>query len=339
VFGLDGEQQEPFILHYNFPPYSVGEVRPLRGPGRREIGHGALARRGLAAAVPPFEEFPYTIRIESEISESNGSSSMATVCGGCLAMLDAGVPMKRPVAGIAMGLITDGERTVVLSDILGDEDHLGDMDFKVVGTEQGITALQLDNKIGGLAPGDLAEALEQAQTGIRHILGEMAKTLAAPRKELSTFAPRVFTTAILPESIGALVGPRGANIKAIQASTEARISINDDGRVHVYASDGVKAKRALQAVGKSAGIVCKGKYYTGIVTKVTEFGAFVRVNEVNEGLVPRDELEERAGRRHPSEVVAENDEVVVRVLGLDERGRLRLSRRAAIDVDPALIEY
>ena len=338
-FGLDGESEDAFILHYNFPPYSVGEVRALRGPGRREIGHGALARRGLAAAVPDFNKFPYTIRVESEISESNGSSSMATVCGGCLAMLDAGVPLTRPVAGIAMGLITDGERTAVLSDILGDEDHLGDMDFKVVGTAKGITALQLDNKIGGLEAKDLETAIQQASAGLRHILGEMAKTLSAPNEEMSTYAPRVFSTSILPESIGALIGPRGANIKAIQADTDARITTDDNGVVHVYAADGQRAKRALQAVGKAAGIVCKGKYYTGVVTKAADFGVFVRINEVNEGLVPRDELQDRSGRAAPDEVVGEGDEIVVRVLGLDERGRLRLSRRAALGIDPAMIEF
>ena len=325
---LGGLRQERFLLHYNFPPYSVNEIRPLRGPGRREIGHGFLARRGLAHALPDFADFPYVIRIESEISESNGSSSMATVCGGTLAMLQAGVPLAEPVAGIAMGLVTDGARTAVLSDILGDEDHLGDMDFKVVGTAQGITALQLDNKVGGLTDAQLATALAQARAGRLHILGEMSKTLAAPAADLSRYSPRVSRTEILPEAIGVLVGPRGANIKAIQAATGARVQVDDDGQVLVYAADAGKAQRAMRLVHDAAGVVSKGRLYRGQVQLVREFGAFVRINAMNEGLVPQEEL---------GEPVASGDEIVVMVLGADDRGRLRLSRKQALGADEAAI--
>ncbi len=340
VFELGGERREHFILHYNFPPYSVGECRPLRGPGRREIGHGNLARRGLAAVVPAFDAFPYTLRVESEISESNGSSSMATVCGGCLAMLHAGVPLARPVAGIAMGLVTDGERTAILSDILGDEDHLGDMDFKVVGTAEGITALQLDNKIGGLDFDILGQALDQAVDGIEHILAEMAKTLEGPAEVLPKYAPRAIRTAITPDSISVLVGPRGSNIKGIQASTGARVSVDDEGVVHIYAADEATATKALKAVGKSAGIVESGKYYTGRVTGAKDFGVFVRINDVVEGLVPNNELRDnqRGGKAEPDEF-PQDKEVRVRVLGVDDKGKLKLSIRAALGVDEALVEF
>ena len=334
---LDGRRDEHFFLHYNFPPYSVGEARPLRGPGRREIGHGHLARRGLVPVMPSFDEFPYTIRIESEISESNGSSSMATACGGCLALMDAGVPIKRPVAGIAMGLVSDGERMAILSDILGDEDHLGDMDFKVVGTEEGVTALQLDNKIGGLTRDQLAAALEQARQGRLHILGEMAKTMAAPREGVAKRAPQVLKTAIQPDSVAVLIGPRGQTIKGIAAATGANVNVDDDGVVRVYAPDEAAAKKALTMVGKTAGVVRRGGYYTGTVTGVKDFGMFVRINDVTEGLCAREEIAERGQK--PEKDWTSGDEIVVRVVGLDDRGRLKLSRRAAVDVDPALIEW
>lgn len=327
--GLDGSTQQRFLLHYNFPPYSVGEARPLRGPGRREIGHGTLARRGLTAVLPDMEHYPYTVRVESEISESNGSSSMATVCGGSLAMMHAGVPLRRPVAGIAMGLVTDGERTAILSDILGDEDHLGDMDFKVVGTAEGITALQLDNKVGGLASETLAEALDQARRGRLEILEAMARTLAAPNRDVSPHAPQVLETAILPSSIGQLVGPKGANIRSIQEDTGARVSIADDGRVTVYASERTAAQKALARVFDAAGVLRVGTVYPGVVTGVKDFGVFVRINAINEGLVPREELGGRKGQR-PDEIVSSGDEVEVEVLGADDRGRLRLSRRRAL---------
>jgi polyribonucleotide nucleotidyltransferase len=329
IEGLGGMREERFLLHYNFPPYSVGEVRPLRGPGRREIGHGFLARRGLLPLLPPFEDFPYTIRVESEISESNGSSSMATVCGGTLAMLHAGVPLRASVAGIAMGLVTDGARTAVLSDILGDEDHLGDMDFKVVGTARGITALQLDNKVGGLTHEQLTQALAQAAAGRAHILGEMAKMIAEPKPELAARAPRVAKTTVMPSSLGALVGPRGANLRAIETATGARVSIDDDGAVLVYAADARSAKKAMVMVQRTAGVLKAQKLYRAVITGVKDFGAFARINDVNEGLIPSGQQGEKP--------LAEGSEVVVRVHGTDGRGRLRLS--LVPDADEALIEY
>ena len=332
----DGEV-ERFLLHYNFPPYSVGEIRPLRGPGRREIGHGSLARRGLLSALPTLENYPYAIRIESEITESNGSSSMATVCGGAMAMLHAGVPMTAMVAGIAMGLISDGSRSVVLSDILGDEDHLGDMDFKVVGTEQGVTAIQLDNKLGGLTLELLASALDQAKRGRIHILREMQKTITEPQ-DPSRFVPRAMRTAIMPDAIGALIGARGANIKAITAQTGAKVSVDDTGSVLVYATDGHAAKMAMQLVNRAAGVLKKGRCYRGTVTTVKDFGAFVRVNAVNEGLVPVEELDDKPVR-HASDIAKEGEEMIVCVLGADDRGRLRLSRRLAKGVGESQIEF
>ncbi|MCB9871858.1 MAG: polyribonucleotide nucleotidyltransferase [Planctomycetes bacterium] len=331
---VGGRREERFILHYGFPPYSVGETRPLRGPGRREIGHGHLARRGLEPVLPDPQMFSYTLRIDSEISESNGSSSMATVCGASLALFQAGVPMQRATAGIAMGLIQHGDATVILSDIVGEEDHLGDMDLKVVGTEQGITALQLDNKIGGLRLETLRDALQQARIGRMHILAEMAKTIAAPAAEMPPLAPRVSRIAILPDSVGILVGPRGAQIKQIQAESGARITVDDHGTVLIYATEGVSADKARRLVQQAVGVLEAGKYYRGTVTGVKDFGVFVRVNEVSEGLVPNDQV----GGKHDARP-KEGDAVVVRVLGADERGRLRLSLRAAEGIEPGRIEY
>ncbi|MEZ5962332.1 MAG: polyribonucleotide nucleotidyltransferase [Planctomycetota bacterium] len=336
--GLGNDSVDHFILHYNFPPYSVNEARPLRGPGRREIGHGNLAKRGLQRVMPTFADYPYTVRVESEIAESNGSSSMATVCGGCLALMDAGVPLVRPVAGIAMGMIGDGGKVAILSDILGDEDHLGDMDFKVVGTERGVTALQLDNKIGGLTRDTLAKALAQARDGRMHILREMEKVLACPRAEAPRHAPRAVRTAVMPNAIGAVVGPKGQNIRAIQAATGARIAIEDSGEVLVYAAEAYAAQQALRMVQRIAGILRTGNYYNATVTSVKDFGAFVRVNDVNEGLVPAEELIDRPGQR-PSDVVQEGDSLVIRVLGADTRGRLRMSRRQAVGVDDSQVTF
>jgi polyribonucleotide nucleotidyltransferase len=333
----DEGKSERFLLHYNFPPYSVGEIRPLRGPGRREIGHGSLARRGLRAAMPAPSDFPFTIRIESEITESNGSSSMATVCGGTMAMLHAGVPLLRPVAGIAMGLISDGQRHAVLSDILGDEDHLGDMDFKVVGTERGITAIQLDNKLGGLPDAVLQQALDQARAGRLHILGEMRKTIAEPAKP-SRFVPQAMRVAIMPDAVGALIGARGANIKAITESTKAKVSVGDDGEVLIYATEAHAAQRARTLVLRSAGVLQVGRCYRGTVTGVKDFGAFVKINAANEGLVPIEELDKQPVR-HAGDVAREGEEMIVTVLGADDRGRLRLSRKQALGVDDAQIEY
>ncbi|MEM7203034.1 MAG: polyribonucleotide nucleotidyltransferase [Planctomycetota bacterium] len=338
IESLAGMRNEQFLLHYNFPPYSVNEARPLRGPGRREIGHGFLARRGLLPLLPSFADFPFTIRLESEISMSNGSSSMATVCGGCMAMLDAGVPLSAPVAGIAMGMVSDGERLEVLSDILGDEDHLGDMDFKVVGTHRGITALQLDNKIGGLSAAQLAAALEQAGEGRRHILDEMAKVIDDRRDEPSQYAPRFEKTAIMPSAIGQLVGPRGANIRGIEAETGARVTIDDDAVVRVYAADPRRARTAMAMVQRAAGVLTAQHYYRAVITSVRDFGAFARVNQANEGLIPLEELDDKLPRR-PGDVVSEGAEIVVKVLGIDGKGRLRLSRKQALGVDEALIVF
>ena len=335
--GDESGSSDRFLLHYNFPPYSVGEIKPLRGPGRREIGHGSLARRGLRPMLPDGPTFPYTIRVESEITESNGSSSMATVCGGTMAMLHAGVPLRRMVAGIAMGLISDGTRHAVLSDILGDEDHLGDMDFKVVGTEVGITAIQLDNKLGGLPDEVLAQAFAQARTGRLHILAEMKKTIAAPA-EPSRFVPRAMRLSIMPDAVGALIGARGANIKAITESTGAKVTVGDDGEVLVYATDQVSAQRARVLVQRSAGVLKVGRCYRGTVTGVKDFGAFVKINAVNEGLVPIEELD-RVPVRAASDIAREGEEMIVAVLGADDRGRLRLSRRQALGVDEAQIEF
>ncbi|MAD34452.1 MAG: polyribonucleotide nucleotidyltransferase [Planctomycetes bacterium] len=333
----DETDRKSFFLHYNFPPYSVGETRPLRGPGRREIGHGSLARRGLQPLMPTQTRFPFTVRVESEITESNGSSSMATVCGGSMAMMHAGVPIDRPLAGIAMGLISDGARHAVLSDIIGDEDHLGDMDFKVVGTERGITAIQLDNKLGGLPDEVLAKALEQARDGRLHILAEMAKTIAAPG-EPSRHVPQAFHISIMPDAVGALIGPRGANIKGITEATGAKVSVNDEGGVLIYATDATSATRAREMVQRSAGVLHVGKCYRGTVTGVKDFGAFVRINAVNEGLVPIEELDKDRVQR-AADVAKEGDEMIVAVIGADDRGRLRLSRRQALGVTDAQIEF
>ena len=337
IDALQGTSRSTFYLHYNFPPYSVGEAGRMMGPGRREIGHGSLARRGLRCVLPAASDFPFTIRIESEITESNGSSSMATVCGGTMAMLHAGVPLQRPVAGIAMGLVSDGTRHAVLSDILGDEDHLGDMDFKVVGTERGITAIQLDNKLGGLPDEVLAQAFAQAREGRLHVLAEMAKTIAEPAAP-SRFVPRALRIAIMPDAVGALIGARGANIKAITESTGARVSVDDSGEVLIYATEQEGAQRAAVLVQRSAGVLKVGRCYRGTVTGVKDFGAFVRINAVNEGLVPLEELDRQPVRR-AGDVAREGEEMIVAVIGADDRGRLRLSRRQALGVDEAQIEY
>ncbi len=325
-----GMESRRFLLHYNFPPYSVGEVRALRGPGRREIGHGNLARRALVPVLPEWNVFPYVIRVESDISESNGSSSMATTCGGCLALMDAGVPIRAPVAGIAMGLVSDGARFAVLSDILGDEDHLGDMDFKVTGTERGITAVQMDNKVGSLPREVLARALEQAQRGRLHILAEMKKALSAPRAELKEHAPRVTSVRIAPASIPELIGPRGANLKELRAQFGVEVSIDDAGFALIYANDAVRARGAARRVRELAGVVQVGKLYRGRVNGVKEFGAFVQIFRSAEGLVHVSEWDlQRIADLNL--VTREGDSVLVRVLGVDDRGKLRLSRRAALD--------
>jgi polyribonucleotide nucleotidyltransferase len=316
--GLFGKEERRFLLHYNFPPFSVGETRPLRGPGRREIGHGNLAWRAISEVLPPFETFPYSIRIESDILESNGSSSMATVCGGCLALLSAGVPLKTRVAGIAMGLIEEESKITILSDILGDEDHLGDMDFKVTGTTQGITALQMDNKLGGLKEEVLQKALTQARSGLNHILNEMAQILPEKNqpKDVAEHAPQVKTIRIQRDLIGALIGPKGKNIQELQAKTGAQISVNDEGLVTIYAKDGNSSRAAAEAVRRCGAKVRVGQRYKGKVTGVKDFGVFVRIFDSAEGLVHKSAL----GKIRPQE----GEELTVEVKGVDQRGKIKL---------------
>jgi polyribonucleotide nucleotidyltransferase len=322
-----GETTKSFMLHYNFPPFSTGEVRPIRGTSRREIGHGNLAERALHAVLPPFDEFPYTIRIVSDVLESNGSSSMATICGGSLALFDAGVPIRSPVAGVAMGLIKEGKRYAILTDILGTEDHLGDMDFKVAGTEKGITSIQMDIKIQGLDLKIMQEAMAQARLGRLHILGEMDKALPAVRDDLSPFAPRIITVTINPEKIGELIGPKGKTIRGIQEETGAEITVDDSGLVTIAAVGGEAMERARQMVKAITAEPEIGATYEGTVKSTTAFGAFVEIMPGTEGLVHISEL--KHGRTEKTEdVVKKGDRVRVKVLDRDERGRLRLSMKA-----------
>jgi len=326
---LGGQSFKKFMLHYNFPPFSVNETKPLRGPGRREIGHGALAERALRNMMPKSESFPYTVRLVSDILESNGSSSMASVCGGTLALMDAGVPIKAPVAGIAMGLVKEGDKVAILSDILGDEDHLGDMDFKVCGTSKGITSIQMDIKITGLTTEIMRTALEQARQGRIHILGEMLKTMAEARKEISPFAPRITTLQIRPEFIKNVIGPGGKVIKDIIARTGTTINIDDSGRVDIASSnvDAVKAAIAMiQALTREAEI---GKIYTGTVRKIAEFGAFVELFPGTDGLIHISELSDKRVKS-VSDVLKEGDEVLVKVVSIDKTGKIRLSRKEAM---------
>ena len=324
-----GETTKSFMLHYNFPPFSTGEVKMIRGTSRREIGHGNLAERALQAVLPPFEEFPYTIRIVSDILESNGSSSMASVCGGSLSLFDAGVPMRAAVAGVAMGLIKEGKKYAILTDILGTEDHLGDMDFKVAGTETGITSIQMDIKIQGLDLDIMKEALAQAKEGRLHILGEMKKSLAAPRADLSPFAPRIVTLTINPEKIGDLIGPKGKTIRGIQDETGAELTVDDSGLVTIAAVGGEAMERARQMVMQITAEPVVGETYEGPVKSTTAFGAFVEIMPGTEGLVHISELQ--WGRTEKTEdVVKRGDRVKVKLIDRDERGRLRLSMKALL---------
>ena len=323
------ETTKTFMLHYNFPPFSTGEVRPVRGTSRREIGHGNLAERALQPLLPEFDKFPYTVRIVSDILESNGSSSMATVCGGSLALFDAGVPFGAPVAGVAMGLIKDGPRYAILTDILGTEDHLGDMDFKVAGTAQGVTSIQMDIKIQGLDLSIMKEALARAHEGRMHILGEMNKALAQPRADLSPYAPRIVTLTINPEKIGDLIGPKGKTIRGIQDETGAELTVDDTGLVTIAAVGGEAMERA-RAMGKALTQEPEiGSTYEATVKSTTAFGAFVEILPGTEGLVHISEL--RHGRTEKTEdVVKRGDRVKVKLIDVDERGRLRLSMRALL---------
>ena len=326
IDSLEGTYKERFLLHYNFPPYSVGETGRMGSPGRREIGHGKLAWRAIRPMLPTPAEFPYTIRIVSEITESNGSSSMATVCGSSLALMDAGVPLKRPTAGIAMGLILEGERFAVLSDILGDEDHLGDMDFKVAGTEEGITSLQMDIKIAGITAEIMRVALAQAKDGRIHILGEMAKALTGARAELGEFAPRIETLKIPTDKIREVIGTGGKVIREIVEKTGAKVNIEDDGTVKVASSDGNAIKAAIAWIKSIATDPEPGQIYEGTVVKVVDFGAFVNFYGSKDGLVHVSQLAK--GRvNKPSDVVKEGQKVKVKLMGFDDRGKVRLSMR------------
>lgn len=329
IDALEGEYYKTFMLHYNFPPFSVGETKPLRGPGRREVGHGALAERALKAMVPSKQEFPYTIRIVSDILESNGSSSMATVCGGTLALMDAGVPIKAPVAGIAMGLIKEGDKVIVLSDILGLEDHLGDMDFKVTGTSKGITALQMDMKIEGITIDVMRTALQQAKEGRLHILGKMLETLAAPRKDLNPFAPRIITMQINPDKIKDVIGSGGKVIRSIVEQTGAKIDIEDSGVINIASSDEAaanKAKEIIRGIVQDAEV---GKLYMGKVRKIMDFGAFVEIFPGTDGLLHISQISDQRIEKVTDEL-KEGDEVLVKVLEIDRQGKIRLSRKEAM---------
>jgi polyribonucleotide nucleotidyltransferase len=327
IDALEGDYREHFLLHYNFPPYSVGEVGFLRSPGRREIGHGKLAWRAVRPLLPSREQFPYTVRLVSEITESNGSSSMATVCGSSLALMDAGVPIGRPVAGIAMGLIKEDERVAVLSDILGDEDHLGDMDFKVAGTEAGVTSLQMDIKIAGITEAIMRTALTQAKAGRIHILDEMAKGISAARPEMRETVPRISVIHIPQDKIGAVIGPGGKVIREICETTGAKIDIEDDGTVKVASSDALASQQAIDWIRGLTSTPEVGMIYTGKVVRVVDFGAFINFLGNQDGLCHISELKnERVGK--VTDVVKEGDVVKVKVLSIDDRGKVKLSMRA-----------
>ncbi len=328
---LLGETTKSFMLHYSFPPFSVGEVRMLRGPSRREIGHGNLAERALGKMLPDEGVFPYTIRLVSEILESNGSSSMATVCGGSLSLMDAGVPMKKAVAGIAMGLIKEDDEYMVLTDILGDEDHLGDMDFKVAGTADGITALQMDIKISGIPDAVLGQALEKAKAARLAILGKMNQAISAPRGDISPYAPRVYTMNINPDKIRDVIGPGGKIIKEIIAKTDTKIEIDDSGRVDIFSPDEDHAKMAVDMIQALTKEMELGRVYSGKVVKIMDFGAFVDFPSGESGLVHISQLaNERV--KNVRDVVQEGDEVIVKVIGIDSKtGKIRLSRKEALN--------
>jgi len=331
---VSGEFYKRFMLHYNFPPFSVGEVKFLRGPGRREIGHGALAERALAPMVPSAEKFAYTIRIVSDILESNGSSSMASVCGGSMAMMDAGVPLTSAVAGIAMGLIMD-EKTgkyAVLSDIAGAEDHYGDMDFKVTGTTRGITALQMDIKVSGVTSEIMGKALEQARQGRLHILGEMAKTLEAPRQQMSDFAPRIITIKIPVDKIRDVIGPGGKMIRSIIERTGVKIDVEDDGRVNVASSDGESAQKAIGIIQELTATPELNKSYMGKVQRITDFGAFVEIMAGTDGLLHVSEIANHRVKDVRDEL-KEGQQILVKVINIDPTGKIRLSRKALLQGD------
>jgi polyribonucleotide nucleotidyltransferase len=329
IDALIGEHYKKFMLHYNFPPFSVGEVKFLRGPSRRDIGHGNLAERALLPVLPREEDFPYTVRIVSEVLESNGSTSMATVCGGALSLMDAGVPITAPVAGIAMGLIKEGDQVRILSDILGDEDHLGDMDFKVAGTRAGVTSLQMDIKIAGVTREVMHEALYQAREGRLHILDIMEKTIAAPRRELSSHAPRIITLKVRPEKIREIIGPGGKVIRGIVQETGVKMDVEDDGTIMIASNDEAASRRAVEMVQRITAEPEIGKIYRGTVRKIMDFGAFVEILPGTDGLVHISQLAPERVRR-VTDVLNEGDEVMVKVLEIDKQGKIKLSRKEAL---------
>jgi polyribonucleotide nucleotidyltransferase len=329
VDGLVEEYSQKFYLHYNFPSYSVGEVRPIRGPGRREIGHGALAERSLLAVLPTVDLFPYTVRVISDILESNGSSSMASSCGGCLALMDAGVPITRPVAGISIGLVQEADRHVLLTDIIGEEDHFGDMDFKVCGTREGVTAIQLDIKIEGLSYDVIRQTLGRAKEARLQILDAMARTLDKPRPEISPYAPKMIHIQIDPELIGKVIGPSGKTIKKIQEDTGAKIDIEDDGTVYISAVEMASVEKAKAIVEAMTATIKLGSIYTGKVVSIREFGAFVEIAPETDGLLHVSEISDRYVERVEDELKL-GDEVKVKVINIDDTGRIKLSRKAAL---------
>lgn len=327
IDAVAGEYKENFLFHYNFPPYSVGECGRFGAPKRREIGHGRLAKRGVLAVMPSLEEFPYTIRVVSEITESNGSSSMASVCGSSLALMDAGVPVKAPVAGIAMGLVKEDDRFVVLSDILGDEDHLGDMDFKVAGTAEGVSALQMDIKIEGITEEIMKQALQQAKAGRLHILGEMSKALTTPRQELSDYAPRLLTIKIHPDKIREVIGKGGSTIQAITKETGTQIDIQDDGTIIIASVNAIAAQAAKSRIEQITSDVEPGRIYEGKVAKIMDFGAFVTILPGKDGLVHVSQISSERVEK-VGDKLKEGDLVRVKVLEVDKQGRIRLSIKA-----------
>uniref|UniRef100_UPI0040569A31 polyribonucleotide nucleotidyltransferase n=1 Tax=Candidatus Electronema sp. TaxID=2698783 RepID=UPI0040569A31 len=330
VEGLTGDVYRRFMLHYNFPPFCVGEARPLRGPSRRDIGHGTLARRGIEAVLPDPAGFPYTLRLTSEVLESNGSSSMATVCGGSLALMDAGVPIKSPVSGVAMGLIKEGDKVVVLTDILGDEDHLGDMDFKVVGTGQGIASLQMDIKIDGVSREIMGNALAQAKEGRLHILEKMHEVIGIPRADIADHAPKYVTTKISQDKIRDIIGPGGKIIRELTLEFDAKIDVDDDGTVKIFAKSNESASALLARIEGMTAMPEVGRIYSGIVKTIKDFGAFVEILPGVDGMVHISELAPQRVAK-VEDVLKEGDKVQVKVLEVDSRGRIRLSRKAAME--------
>jgi polyribonucleotide nucleotidyltransferase len=323
-----------FMLHYNFPPFSVGEVKPLRSPGRREVGHGMLAERALCSVMPTADpEYAYTLRIVSEILESNGSSSMATVCGGTLAAMDAGLEIKAPVAGVAMGLIKEGDKIAVLTDILGDEDHLGDMDFKVCGTADLITAIQMDIKISGISREVMAQALKQAHDGRKHILGCMMAAISETRETKSKYAPRIETIKVNPNKIREIIGSGGKTIRNISAVSGAQVNVEDDGTVSIAADNGMAINKALEMINDIIREAQPGEIYLGTVKKIMDFGAFVEIFPGTDGMVHISELTD-GHVDNVTDVLKEGEQVLVKVLAIDPRGKIKLSRRAAIGEQP-----